>query len=294
MTTPSLEQAYQYCQQVAARHYENFPVASRLLPTRLRRPVAVIYTFARQADDFADEGDYSTAERLRRLDAWEDELWNILTQRPSREPVFIALADVVKHHALPVQLFADLLSAFRQDVEKTRYADFAEVQDYCRRSANPVGRLLLHLHDDAGPDNLQLSDQICTTLQLINFLQDLQQDYQEHQRIYLPQDEMAAAGVTERHLAEQISDRAMQDLIDRQLQRAGALLRAGAPLGDRLGGRFGLEIRLIIQAAGRVLGKLQNHQGDVFRRPRLRRRDYAGIVLAALWPFGQGRGTRDE
>jgi squalene synthase HpnC len=288
MTTPSLEQAYQYCQQVAARHYENFPVASRLLPARLRRPVAVIYTFARQADDFADEGDYPAAERLRRLDAWEDELWNILTQRPSQEPVFIALADVVKRHALPVQLFADLLSAFRQDVTKTRYADFAELQDYCRRSANPVGRLLLHLHEDAGAENLQLSDQICTALQLINFLQDLQQDYREHRRIYLPQDEMAAAGVTERHLAEQISDRAMQDLIDRQLQRAEALLRAGAPLGDRLRGRFGLEIRLIIQAAGRVLGKLQQHEGDVFRRPRLKRRDYAGIVLAALWPFGRG------
>lgn len=291
MTTPTLEQAYQHCRQVAAGHYENFPVASFLLPARLRNPVAVIYAFARQADDFADEGERSPAERLELLDAWEDEIWNILSGRPSREPVFIALADVIKHHALPVQLFSDLLSAFRQDVEQQRYADFAELQEYCRRSANPVGRLLLYLHEAASTQNLQQSDQICTALQLINFLQDLRQDYDEHGRIYLPQDEMATAGVTEQHLAEQISDAAMQALIDRQLQRAGALLQTGAPLGDRLGGRFGLEIRLIIQAASRVLVKLQNHEGDVFRRPRLARRDYVGIVLAALWRSGRGRGT---
>lgn len=282
MTTPSLEQAYQHCRQVAAGHYENFPVASRLLPRRLRNPVAVIYAFARQADDFADEGDYSPAERLQLLDAWEDEIWNIASGRPSREPVFIALADVIKRHALPLPLFTDLLSAFRQDVAQQRYADFAELQDYCRRSANPVGRLLLYLHEAAPAQNLEYSDRICTALQLINFLQDLRQDYEEHGRIYLPQDEMAAAGVTEQHLAEGRSDHAMQDLIDRQLQRAGALLQAGAPLGARLSGRFGLEIRFIIEAAGRVLAKLQQHEGDVFRRPRLTRRDYVGIALAAF------------
>ena len=190
MTVLTLSEAYRNCQDLAAEHYENFPVASRLLPRRLRQPITVIYAFARTADDFADEGNRSPAERLQLLDDYETRLQRLLAGSPGSNPVFIALADVIKRYALPIGLFQDLLSAFSQDVTKQRYANYDEVLDYCRRSANPVGRLLLYLYNQAEAENLLLSDQICTALQLINFLQDLYQDYDEHNRIYLPQDEM--------------------------------------------------------------------------------------------------------
>jgi len=147
-----------------------------------------------------------------------------------------------------------------------------------------VGRLLLHLTDEASAVNLADSDRICTALQLINFLQDLQQDYREHGRIYLPEDEMREAGVNERHFAEAVSDAAMQQLVNRQIRRARGFLLAGAPLGTRLRGRFGLEIRLIVQAAFTVLEQLADHGGNVFQRPRLCRRDYVGILWRALIP----------
>ncbi len=280
MTTPTVQAAIAHCRELARRHYENFPVASRLLPRPLQDPVAVIYAFARTADDFADEGDLSPAERLARLDAWIAALRQ--AEIPAADPILVATEAVINEHHLPREPFLDLLSAFSQDVNVRRYPDFAALHAYCRRSANPVGRLLLHLAGEASAANLADSDRICTALQLINFLQDLQQDYHEHGRIYLPQDELREAGVSERHFAEGLSDAAMQRLVERQIRRARIFLHAGAPLGQRLRGRFGLEIRLILQAAFTVLDRLSNHAGDVFRRPRLRQRDYAGILWRAL------------
>ncbi len=279
---PRIEQAYQHCQSIAARHYENFPVASRLLPKKLRRPISVIYTFARTADDFADEGALSKAQRHQKLDDYANKLAAIARGETLDNPVFIALADVIKNHALPLSLFHDLLTAFKMDVDKTRFADFAEVLDYCHYSANPVGRLLLHLHGAATPENLSQSDAVCSALQLINFYQDLEQDYHEHNRIYLPQDEMRQFGVTEDHIEQARSDEAMQALMNFQFQRAASMMQQGYALGNILSGRFGLELRMIIQGGACVLGKLQKHDGNVFRRPRLNRWDAVRIVAGAL------------
>jgi len=282
MTVLTLPAAYQHCRQIAAAHYENFPVASRLLPYRLRNPVSVIYAFARTADDYADEGDYTPAERLQLLAGYNAQLQYLMDGKPVTDPVFIALGDVIQRHNLPVTLFRDLLSAFTQDVTQPRYASFSDVLDYCQRSANPVGRLLLYLYGHVSPAKLTLSDHICTALQLINFLQDLSQDFEEHNRIYLPQDEMQSYGVSESHLRNRISDSAMQQLIQLQIQRASGLLLAGAPLGKQLPGRIGLELRLIIQGAGQILQKLRDNGGNVFRRPRLKKTDYLIMLWNAL------------
>lgn len=281
--TPALEQAYAFCAQLARSHYENFPVASRLLPARLRRPVAVIYAFARGADDLADEGPLDPARRLVLLDAYGQQLEAAARGQGGDNPVFIALADVIARHHLPPQLFRDLLSAFRQDVTQPHYADFAQLLDYCRRSANPVGRLLLHLNGAASEENLALSDHVCTALQLINFYQDLTQDYAENGRIYLPQDEMQRHGVTPVHLRERRNDPALRELLRRQYQRTRELLLAGAPLGRRLRGRFGWEIRLIIAGGRQVLGRLEaGLETTPFARPRLRRRDWPVLLWRSI------------
>lgn len=281
-----VREAYRYCLRLARDHYENFPVASRVVPARLRGPVAAIYAFARTADDFADEGGRNPQERLallsdygRRLDAMaagdpDDSLGD--------DPVFVALGDACRRHRLPPALFHDLLDAFRQDVTRKRYADFAEVLDYCRRSANPVGRLLLHLYEEADADKLRRSDAICSALQLINFLQDIAQDYHEHGRIYLPQDEMRACGVGEEHIAAGRTDAAMLKLISLQVAHIRALLDAGAPLGRQLRGRLGFELRLILSGARRVLDKLAAERVDVFGRPRLTRMEWVGVAWDAL------------
>jgi len=275
--------AYRDCMRIARGHYENFPVASILLPRRIRYPVATIYAFARRADDFADEGERSDAARIEALEAMGQALEAAVNGHPGDDPLFIALADAIPRHGLPPQLFHDLLAAFTQDVTKKRYETFGEVMQYCRLSANPVGRLLLHLTGNADEKNLAYSDAICSALQLINFYQDLTQDYEEMERIYLPQDEMAKYGVTEDHLRERRSDVAMRRLMQHQYQRADQMIRAGAPLGKRLSGRFGLEIRMIVMGGARIVYRLKQ-QDDLFSRPRLRARDWGSIIWGALFP----------
>lgn len=274
-------QAYDHCLALARGHYENFPVASWLLPRRLRDPVAAIYAFARTADDWADEGGYSTEQRLAALDAMRRSLHGIELGQPMEDPVFIALADCIGRHHLPFDPFLDLLSAFRQDVTKNRYADFGELMGYCRRSANPVGRLLLHLYHADEARNIALSDAICSALQLINFLQDLHQDYAENDRIYLPQDEMRRFGVREEQLGTKHNDLGLRQLIHFQARRAMQLLHSGAPLGKRLKGRAGFELRMIVLGGNRILQYLQRQQ-DMFSRPRLTRQDRLLMVWGAF------------
>lgn len=281
--TISLDAAYRHCAAITRSHYENFPVASLLLPARLRRPISVIYAFARAADDFADERDLVPEERLALLRDYGARLRALEAGETTDDPVFIALADVIHAHHLPYPLFHDLLDAFSQDVVKKRYADFAEVMDYCRRSANPIGRLLLHLDDKADATNLRQADAICSALQLINFWQDLVQDYDENDRIYLPQNEMAQFGVTEAHLRERRSDGPMQRLMQLQYQRSRELLLSGVPLVDALCGRMRLEIALTIQGGLRVLERLAT-QEDVFSRPRLRWSDWGTMLWRTLRP----------
>lgn len=265
-------------------HYENFPVASILLPKRLRRPVEIIYNFARQADDFADEGDLPDEERLAKLNGFHAELDRIAVGETPQTPLFLDVAEIVAEYELPLQLFHDLLDAFSQDVVKKRYANFDEVLDYCRRSANPVGRLLLHLYGEATPQNLLYSDDICTSLQLINFWQDVKKDYAIG-RIYLPQDDMENFGVTEQYITEGRVNAEWRKLMSFEVERAGAMMQRGAPLGSILAGRIGLEMRMIIAGGNRILRKLQAVNYDMFeRRPVLRTHDWV-IMLAQSAPF---------
>lgn len=274
--------AYRHCQDLARRHYENFPVASRLLPARIRPAVTAIYAFARSADDLADEGDLSREQRLQGLAHYAAQLDRIAAGLAIDEPLFVAVADSVQRFQLPLRLFHDLLSAFCQDVDKKRYADSAELMDYCRRSANPVGRLLLHLCGHATARNLEDSDAICSALQLINFLQDMQQDFVENGRIYIPLDEMARCGVDEDHFRRRISDSAMLQLFHLQRRRAHALLDRGAPLAWRLPGRIGMEIRLTVCGGMRILQRLGQLQDDVFARPRLTTGDKLWMMMHTL------------
>ena len=258
-------------------HYENFPVASLLLPAALREPIGVIYRFARSADDFADEGQDPPDVRLARLDNYRRQL------AAPAEPLLREVAKIIREHELPVELFADLLYAFAQDVTKKRYASFAEVLDYCRRSANPVGRLLLHLFKRTNESNLRNSDAICSALQLINHWQDVDIDFVKDNRVYLPQDEMARFGVSERHLADKICDDAWRALMAFQVDRARSLMLSGAHLGGRLPGRIGLEIRATIQGGLRILDKIERARYDVFRRrPKLGALDWPLVFLRAV------------
>ncbi len=260
-------------------HYENFPVASILMPKHLRKPVAAIYHFARAADDIADEGDLPDEERLRQLAEFRAELARIDENKTPLTPLFRKLAAEIQQHALPMQPFYDLLDAFSQDVVKKRYQDFSDLLDYCRRSANPVGTLLLHLYEEATPVNLAYSNAICTSLQLINFWQDVQKDYAIG-RIYLPLDELAQYGVSEAQIAQCICDDAWRRLMQFQVDRARAMMLSGVPLGNILTGRIGLEMRMIIAGGLRILDKLENIQFDIFRhRPVLRPFDWI-IMLA--------------
>jgi squalene synthase HpnC len=263
-------------------HYENFPVASWVLPARFRGAVESIYAFARTADDFADEGDVAPQVRLERLSAFASELDRIEAGEPPGHPLFARLGPIIREHALPVPLFRDLLSAFSQDVVKQRYADFGEVMDYCRRSANPIGRLLLHLYGETAPRSLACSDGICASLQLINFLQDVEIDYRKG-RIYLAQDEMQQYGVTEAQIAAGDTRGSWPRFMRHQIDRARRMLQAGAPLGRVLRGRIGLELRMIVLGGERILRKLHETDGDVFRhRPVLQRADWAYMLLRAL------------
>ncbi len=282
MSEQRLRRAYADCLALARQHYENFPVASRLLPRRLRQPITVIYTFARRADDIADEGKLAPAARLDQLDDYARQLDAIAAGEPVDDPLFIALADVIRRHTLPLAPFHDLLHAFRMDVTHLRYANFGEVMDYCRHSANPVGHLLLHLYGAATPRNLAHSDAVCSALQLINFLQDIRQDYTENDRIYLPQDEMARYGVSEEDIRQGRTTPAMRLFMDAQIERARRLMRSGSPLGVTLHGRFALELRLIIMGGTRVLQKLHGIGDDAFSRPRLTTRDWGWVVWRAF------------
>jgi squalene synthase HpnC len=261
---------------VGVGHYENFPVASLLLPASLREPVEIIYRFARNADDFADEGDEAPEARLKKLDDYRRQLAS------PREPLLQDVAKIVREHGLPTQLFADLLDAFSQDVTKKRYADFAELLDYCRRSANPVGRLLLHLFKRTSDSNLRQSDAICSALQLVNHWQDVHVDYTKDNRVYLPQDEMARFGVTEQHLSSRLCDSAFRALMKFQVDRARELILSGSALGKALPGRIGLEIRATIQGGLRILEKIEGAGYDVFRRrPKLRAYDWPLLLIRA-------------
>ena len=264
-------------------HYENFPVASILLPAKLRRPVAAIYRFARGADDIADEGEASDDERLRGLAAYRAELDRIAVGQAPADASFAELAQVIDEWRLPLQLFRDLLDAFAQDVVKKRYDDYPQLLDYCRRSANPVGRLLVHLADRASDENLRRSDCICSALQLINFWQDVAIDWQKA-RVYLPQDDLERFGINEAQFENFRWSPEWAALLKFQTDRARALMIEGAPLVHELPGRLGWEIRLTVQGGLAILDQIDRVRGDVFaHRPLLRRGDWLRMAGRALF-----------
>jgi squalene synthase HpnC len=263
-------------------HYENFPVASILLPRRLVPAVEAIYAFARSADDIADEGDALPAERLASLDAYDAALDAIERGETPRAPMFARLAEALRRHALPLQPLRDLLSAFRQDVVTTRYTDYASLLDYCRRSANPVGRLMLGLYGTVDERSLRESDAVCSSLQLINFWQDVGVDIGKG-RIYLPQEDLARFGVSEEDIAQAEAGPAWRALMRFEVERARALMLEGAPLATRLPGRIGWELRLVVQGGLRILEAIERVDYDVFRRrPQLGRLDWAALLWRAL------------
>jgi len=275
----------------AINHYENFPVASLLCPAPLREPIAAIYHFARTADDIADEGNASPAQRLAELADYRAQLALCADSTAPLDPrwagVFTALGNALRQHALPLPLLHDLLDAFVQDVEKTRdrtgYADDAELRDYCRRSANPVGRLLLHLYGVHDAAALQQSDAICTALQLINFWQDPSVDIPRG-RFYFTQQAQATHGVQETDLLALRQTPAITRMVAQCAQDARATMLQGAPLVHAVPGRAGWELRLVVQGGLRILDKMEQLQyATLEKRPTLKKYDYAVMLWRALW-----------
>lgn len=249
-------EAYAVCLRLARSHYENFPVASWLLPAPMRPHVAAVYAFARTADDFADEGDLDEAERIRRIDDWESKL-----DAHGDHPVFVALEHTIAECRLDKQLFRDLLSAFRQDVTTTRYATWDELLDYCRRSANPVGRLVLGIAGQRDEALARQSDCVCTALQLVNFWQDVAIDRAKG-RDYLP-----------RELADAFGSQARREAG----RRTRALFDEGRAVADGVTGRLRYELRATWLGGTRILDALEARNFDVSTRPALRAADFAAI-----------------
>ncbi|HET7220616.1 MAG TPA: squalene synthase HpnC [Vicinamibacterales bacterium] len=282
--------AYAHCEAIARAHYENFPVASLLLPAAMRRHIAAIYAFARAADDFADEPGLETAERLRRLDDWRARFDAAVARATpaassdGRDLVFVALADTIRQHRLPPSLFEDLLSAFRQDVTTTRYATWTEVLDYCRRSANPVGRLVLRVAGYDDPRLDRASDAVCTALQLTNFWQDLARDWSIG-RVYVPADDRNHAGARDEDLAAGRMTPEWRRVMAQMTGRTRALFAEGRAVCDGVRGRLRWELRLTWLGGSKILDKLEHAGFDVFRhRPTLGKQDLPGLVRdAVLW-----------
>lgn len=276
----SLREAKAFCARLARDHYENFPVAPLLLPAAVRPAVQAIYAFSRIADDFADE-EVHEGRRMQRLDEWGRMLEDCF-RGEAIHPVFMALGDAVRRHALPPEPFRDLLAAFRMDVTRNRHPDFGSLLGYCRLSADPVGRLILHLFGHREPKLIGWSNAICTALQLTNHWQDVAIDL-GRDRIYLPQDDLEEFGVSEADLRAGHVNDAFRGLMARQVERARSLFAAGRPLCDAVGGRLRLELRLTWHAGRRVLERIEAAGYDVFaRRPSLSARDGLVVLGRAL------------
>lgn len=267
-----LAAAYAYCDRLARTHYENFPVASRLLPARMRPHVSAVYAFARIADDFADEGDRPSADRLTDLRHWGERLDRAVNGETAGEPhaeVFTALMHTIAVCRLPPALFHDLLSAFAQDVTVKRYATWEDVLDYCRRSANPVGRLVLRIAGYERPDLDAASDAVCTALQLTNFWQDLRIDWGRG-RLYVPAAVVHAHGADEKDLDAGRLTTAWKATLSDVTDRTRALFDAGIPVADGVRGRLRVELRATWLGGTRILDKLEDADFDMFtHRPTL-------------------------
>ncbi|MGQ9896478.1 MAG: squalene synthase HpnC [Acidobacteriota bacterium] len=278
---PSLEAAYMYCRRVALGHYENFPVGSLVLPKTVRPHVYAIYAFARAADDFADEGTTPAAQRLANLSDWRCQLEACTVGRP-KHPVFLALGHTIQTYNLPQKPFHDLLDAFELDVRRSRHATFEDLLDYSRCSANPIGQLMLLLFGYRDLVWHQMSDAICTALQLTNFWQDVAVDLR-HNRVYLPLEEMTKHGYSEAELQARRHTPAFVNLMESLATRTEALFERGRPLCGLVPGRFGFELRLVWLGGRHILQELRRLDFNVFeQRPTLDWRAKASLVIGAF------------
>jgi squalene synthase HpnC len=275
----TVERAYHYCEEFARVHYENFPVASRFVPSALRPHVVALYAFFRAADDFADEPQYD-GHRGEALDAWQEEL-NLCFHGEPRHPVFVALRDTIDKRGLTLPPFEDLLSALRADLEVTRYATFASLRAYTARSAEPVGRLLLGLFGYHDPELVRYADEIATAMQLTNYWQDVASDA-ARDHIYIPGEDLHFFGVSEADIKALRLATPIRDLMRFEVTRTRALFERGRPLLGKLGHDFKFELALIWLAGMAILDKIEEADFDVFtHRPVIGKRDKAKILARA-------------
>ena len=312
-----INKAYDYCKYIVKSNYENFPVASFFLPKYLRAPISAIYAFARLADNYVDNDKLKPTEKLIALNYLETLLENMakpteptnnindnyintqeeqsehikaaielfnngVVQAPEKE-IILALTHAINMHDLPTLPFLDLLTAFKQDISQNRYYDFGEVLNYCCYSANPIGRLMLHLTKQDNIENLEYSDYICTSLQLINFMQDLHYDLTILDRCYIPLTELNKFNVTIEELKNKEESINIEKLIKYQLDRIHAIYNKGMNLGSQLNGLFGYEIRLIIAGGHKILQKLYNRK-KYYKKPKLSLTNKIKMSLIALSP----------
>jgi len=281
-TRQGIDEAFAYCQNMARSHYENFPVASMVIPRERRPYVAAIYAFARTADDFADEGDLPPHERLRRLEEWGEQLRRCY-EGETTGPIFVALGETASRTGLPREPLDALLQAFRMDVTTRRFSRFEDVLYYCRHSANPIGYLVLHLFGEVSGRTVPLSDAICTGLQLTNFWQDLSVDWRKG-RLYVPLEDLDRFGYTESELAQGIVDERFRRMLAFEVERAREYLLNGIPLLDLVSSaRLRFELSLTIRGGLAILEAVRAIGYDVIhRRPSLSTMHKAGILLRTL------------
>lgn len=281
----TLERAFAYCEAMARGHYENFPVASRFVPARLRPYVWSIYAFARSADDFADEARYA-GRRAEALAFWEEQLHRCF-HGEAEHPVFVALRETIEQCDIPIQPLQSLLTAFTMDLSVNRYATFEQLRGYIEHSAHPVGRLVLYVFNYRDPSLHNYSDDICAGLQLANFWQDVGVDLAKD-RIYLPEEDRKHFGVTDEMLFARQCTTEFRELMRYEVSRARSLFERGRPLLDRVGGDLGFELALIWRGGTTILDKIEAVRYDVFRRrPTLNHADKARMVALAAtqrWP----------
>lgn len=291
----SIAESYERCTALAKSHYENFPVGL-VVPRKMQPHVHAVYAFARIADDFADEGYTSEpskpvttptepkteSERLAALNDWEDQLLH--PDRKDLHPIFPAVHDTLEKLQVPISLFTDLLSAFKQDVVKRRYENFNEVLDYCRRSANPVGRLVLLLHGQRSEEKMIWSDHICTALQLANFWQDVSVDLLKD-RIYLPLEDLHQFGITEKDLFEKNESENYQKLLKFQVERTQSIFDQGKALYESLPFPMSWEIRFTWMGGTTILKKIHDlDYKTLSTRPKLSKFDFVSLAIRSLFP----------
>jgi squalene synthase HpnC len=277
---PSLNEARAWCRQLAESHYENFHVATWLLPKALRPHFHAIYAYCRVSDDLGDEvGDHSAALAL--LDLWGREL-DACYEGRVRHPVFVALAETIRACSIPKEPFADLLKAFRQDQTVTRYRTIQEVLEYCRYSANPVGRLVLYVCGYADEERFRLSDATCSALQLANFWQDVRVDFAKD-RVYLPQEDMKRFGVSDETIAQGATTPEFCALLKYEVDFARGLFEDGLPLIGRVGSELALDLDLFSRGGLAILHAIERENYDVLRaRPALSKRTKMALALRAV------------